>query len=69
MVDVLRNHLIMNEIDQSYTRWIWHGESIRGDRPTISNDRRCDEREKIDYNEDNQLEDMIHDVVKKLYTG
>jgi len=64
--EVLRDHLIINGIDQSYTRWIWHGESIRGDRPIISNDRRCDKREEIDFNEDDQLEDMIHDVVKNF---
>ena len=28
-VEVLRDHLFINEFDTSYTRWIWHGESAK----------------------------------------
>jgi len=60
-VEVLRDHLFVNGIDKGYTRWIWHGESARG-RLINFDDRRCDEREKVDCNEGDKLEDMIHDV-------
>ena len=53
---------MINEIDQGYTRWIWYGERAREDRPIISNDRKCDEREEVDYSEADQLEDMIYDI-------
>ena len=60
-VEVLRDYLFINGIDKDYTRWIWHGESVR-DRPINSDDKRCDKREKIDYREGDKLEGMIHDV-------
>ena len=49
--------IIITGIDQSYTRWIWYCESVRGDRPIISKDRRCDKNEENDYNEGDQLEE------------
>ena len=61
MVDKLRDHLFIYEIDKS-----WHGASARGDRPIISNDERCDKREKVHCSECDQLEYMIHDVEKIL---
>ena len=60
-VEVLRDHLFVNGIDKGYTRWIWHGESAR-DRPINSDDRKYDEREEVDCNKNDKLEDMIHDV-------
>jgi len=60
-IKVLRDHLLVNGIDKGYTRWIWHDDSIR-DRPINSDDRKCDEREEIDCNEGDKLEDMIYDV-------
>jgi len=43
-IEVLRDHLFINGLDTSHTRWIWYGESAREDRPINSSDRRCDER-------------------------
>ena len=60
-VEILRDHLIINGIDQSYTRRIWHGESAKRDRSIISNNRRCDDSEEVDSSEGDQLED-IYDV-------
>ena len=37
-VEVLKNYLFVNGIDKDYTRWIWHGESVR-DRPINSDDK------------------------------
>ena len=65
-IDKLRDHLLIYMIEKSYIRWIQHGESTRGDRPIISTDGRCDEREEVDCSEGDQLEDMIHDVEKTL---
>ena len=60
-VKVLSGYLFFNRIDKGYTRWIWHGESAR-DRPINSDDRKCDERERVNCSEDDKLEDMIYDV-------
>ena len=51
-VKVLRGHLFVNGIGKDYTRWIWYGESAR-DRLINSDDRRCDEREKVYCSENN----------------
>ena len=49
-VEVLKDHLFVNVIDKCYIRWIWHGEST-SDRLINPNNRRCDEREKINCSE------------------
>ena len=51
MVGKLREHLFIYGIDKSYSRWIWHGKSARGDTQIIS----TDERKEVDYSEDDQL--------------
>lgn len=33
----IRNHLFFNSIDQSYTTWIWHGETVtNGTSPCLN---------------------------------
>ena len=61
-VELLRDHLFINGLDTSYTRWIWHGENARKDKPINSSDIRCDEREKVDCEKGDKLEDMTHGV-------
>ena len=61
-VDKLKDHLFINRIDKSYTKWIWYGEIARGDRLIISNDGICDVREEVDLSEGDQLEEMINNV-------
>ena len=50
-------NVIINKIDQSYIRWIWHGESARRDKSIILKDRICDKRDKVDYSEGDQLKE------------
>ena len=57
IIEELREHLFINGFDTSYIRWIWYGESEREDRPINSSDRRCDEREEVDCDEGDKLED------------
>jgi hypothetical protein len=51
----IRDHLVCEGICQSYTNWIWHGEPSK-DMPSAS------EREVVDLDMDNGLEDMIRDI-------
>ena len=66
MVEVLGDHLFVNGIDKGYTRWIWHGESAREDTSINSDNRKCDEIRKLDCNESDKLEHMVHDVEKNF---
>jgi len=59
IIIALRDHLFINGIDISYTRWIWHYESARKERAINSGDRKCDEREEVDCDDDDKLEDMM----------
>lgn len=61
-VEVLKSHLFINGIDRSYTTWIWHCESAREYIPINSEDKKDDERDELDSNESDKLEDMMHDV-------
>jgi len=61
-VEILRDHLFINKFDISYTRWIWYSESARENRPINSSDRICDEREEVDCDKGDKLEDMMYDV-------
>nr|XP_012567265.1 uncharacterized protein LOC101500949 [Cicer arietinum] len=47
----IRNHLICYGICQTYTKWIWHGDSL--------NMTNVSEREEVREDMDNRLEDMI----------
>lgn len=53
-VEELRNHLICEGVCETYTNWIWHGES--SNIPDVS------ERDDMDVEMDNQMEDMICDI-------
>ena len=66
-VEVLRDHSFINEFDTSYTRWIWHSESAREDRPVNLSDKRCDENEEVECDEGDKLEDMMYDVDNTLW--
>ncbi|XP_058725960.1 uncharacterized protein LOC131597270 [Vicia villosa] len=55
LIDEIRNHLVCEGICKSYTNWIWHGEPSN-DMPSVS------EREVVDVDMDNRLEDMINDI-------
>ena len=60
-VKILRDHLFIYEIYKGYRRWIWHVESTK-DRPISSDDIRCVEREEVNCNEGDKVEDMMHDI-------
>ena len=55
LISEIRNHLVCDGICETYTNWIWHGEPAK-DMPNVS------EREVVDVDMDNQLEDMIRDI-------
>ena len=62
-IKVLRNHFSINEIDQGYTRCVWHGENAREDTPLFLDKRRsCDRKEEVNCNEGAKLGDMVHDI-------
>ena len=63
-VEVLRDYLFINKFDTSYTRWIWYSESAREDKPINSSDKRWDEREEVNCDKGDKLEDMMPDVDK-----
>ena len=45
-IEILKDHLFINEIDKGYTKWIWYDKSTRK-RPIISDNRRCDEKKTL----------------------
>ncbi|CAK8562299.1 unnamed protein product [Lathyrus sativus] len=55
LIDEIRNHLVCEGICQSYTNWIWHGEPS-------NNTSSVSEREVVDVDMDNRLEDMINAI-------
>ncbi|KAK2426682.1 hypothetical protein QL285_025325 [Trifolium repens] len=55
LISEIKNHLVCDGICETYTNWIWHGEPAK-DMPNVS------EREVVDVDMDNQLEDMIRDI-------
>lgn len=55
----IRNHLICYGICQTYTKWIWHGDSLN-----ITN---VSEREEVREDMDNRLEDMILDIGQEAF--
>jgi hypothetical protein len=52
--ELIKSHLICHGINQSYTNWKWHGESVT--MPIASNSNVVD----VDMND--RLDDMIHDI-------
>nr|XP_004491836.1 uncharacterized protein LOC101491198 [Cicer arietinum] len=55
----IRNHLICYGICQTYTKWIWHGDSL--------NMTNVSEREEVREDMDNRLENMILDIGQESF--
>nr|XP_004492197.1 uncharacterized protein LOC101504131 [Cicer arietinum] len=55
----IRSHLICSGIDLNYIRWIWHGDSLN-----MSN---TPERDDVNVDMNDQLEDMIRDVGQESF--
>lgn len=57
--ELIKSDLICHGINQNYTKWIWHGESVN--MPSASNTNEVN----VDMN--NRLDDMIRDIGPKSF--
>ncbi|KAI4304998.1 hypothetical protein L6164_028390 [Bauhinia variegata] len=55
----IREHVLCDRFCKSYTRWIWHGEQL--EMPSMF------QREEVDVDVDDQLDDMIRDIGAKSF--
>ena len=61
----LRDHIFCNGFLKNYTEWVWHGEGILDD--DINYDDNVVGLNNVDDDyEDNQLEEMLHDMEENM---
>ncbi|KAM6553906.1 hypothetical protein CsatB_014668 [Cannabis sativa] len=65
-ISMLKNHVFCRGIDKSYTKWYWHGESMKGDPYPL--ELLDDAQEEFIHYPEN-FDSMVRDADKSLFSG
>ncbi|XP_039138806.1 uncharacterized protein LOC120276140 [Dioscorea cayenensis subsp. rotundata] len=64
--DEVKDHLLLQGMSQSYTKWIYHGEKFNSEAPSIANPRNGNMNNSLDDN-GGPMDDGMHDILEDIF--